>query len=183
MNPHSNTTFSLSERIKIALATLGGIGFAPKMPGTAGSLAALVPVSLAAILAHETVHSFEIISAAIAIGVVIAIALGLWVVPHMEKYWGNDPGCVVIDELVGMWVVLLFVLVNPIFHHSLASLCMWMGWSFALFRLFDITKPFPIYHLNNQKGAFFVMFDDVLAGIYACGGLFFLWLTWQQFGK
>jgi phosphatidylglycerophosphatase A len=161
VNPHSHTNFSPLERIKIALATIGGIGFVPKMPGTAGSLAALVPVLLAATLAQGTAHSFDIISVAIAIGIVIAILLGLWVVPLMEKHWGNDPGCVVIDEVV----------------------CMWMGWSFALFRLFDITKPFPIYHLNNQKGAFFVMFDDVLAGIYACGGLFFVWLIWQQFEK
>jgi phosphatidylglycerophosphatase A len=183
VNQHSNTNFSPSERIKIALATLGGIGFIPKMPGTAGSLAALVPILLAITLVRGAAHSFEIISISVAIGIVIAIALGLWVVPFMEKHWGNDPGCVIIDELVGMWIVLLFVLVNPIFHHSLPSLCMWMGWSFALFRLFDITKPFPISYLNNQKGAFFVMFDDVLAGIYACGGLFFLWLTWQQFGR
>jgi len=183
VKPPLFATFSLVDRLKIVLATLGGVGFSPKMPGTIGSFAALAPIALATALVDKAGTGFTGLSLVVAIGIVSALFVGLWVVPVMEKHWGNDPGCVVIDEFVGMWVVLLFVLLNPLFSHSLSHLFVWMTLGFALFRLFDITKPFPIYRLNEQKGAFFVMFDDVLAGLYACGGLFLIWLIWQQFGK
>lgn len=175
------TKFSPLDRVKIAFATLGGVGFAPTMPGTAGSFVALVPILVAILLTDATEWNF--VGIGIATGIIIGLFMGLWVVPIMEKHWGNDPSCVVIDELVGVWIVSLFVLLSPIFPHTLPHIVIWMGLGFALFRLFDIAKPFPINRLNAQKGAFFVMIDDVLAGLYASAGLFFLWLIWQQFEK
>ena len=178
MKPLPFSSFSPQERIKIVIATLGGVGFTPKIPGTAGSLLALVPILLLVSIDNNYNMAFIL-----GIGIALSFLLGLWSVPVMEAHWGNDPGCVVIDELLGMWAVLLFTVLIPIFSPSLPQLTVWMMVGFVLFRLFDIAKPFPISWLNGQKGAFFVMIDDVLAGIYACGGLFLLWLIWQQFGK
>lgn len=178
MKPLPFSSFSPQERIKIAVATLGGVGFTPKIPGTVGSLLALVPILLLVSVGNDYNTAFIL-----GVGIVLSLLLGLWSVPVMEAHWGNDPGCVVIDELLGMWTVLLFTVLIPIFSPSLPQLMMWMMVGFVLFRFFDITKPFPISWLNEQKGAFFVMIDDVLAAIYASGGLFFIWLTWQQFEK
>jgi phosphatidylglycerophosphatase A len=65
---------------------------------------------------------------------------------------------VVIDEVVGQWIPLLIAGVN-----------LWLYVpAFLLFRLFDIWKPWPISWLDkNVKGAFGVMIDDILAGIFA----------------
>ncbi len=176
----SPSSFSLRDRIKIGVATLGGLGFVPKMPGTVGSFAALLPVIIASSVAGFGAVALE---AALMVGIITSLMLGLWSVPLMEEHWGDDPGCVVIDEALGMWIVLLFVVATPIFSQAMPQLLIWMAIGFALFRLFDIAKPFPISRLNEGKGAFFVMIDDVVAGIYASGGLFSLWLMYQQFGK
>lgn len=73
-------------------------------------------------------------------------------------FWGSDPQKVVIDEMVGVWVPLLAVPASDIWL-ALAS--------FVLFRLFDILKPLGIRTLDRRKGAFYVMADDILAGVYS----------------
>jgi phosphatidylglycerophosphatase A len=70
----------------------------------------------------------------------------------------KDPGEIVVDEVVGMWITL--ALVPP-------SISLYVI-GFALFRVFDIFKPWPVNWADRQlPGAFGVMVDDVLAGIYA----------------
>jgi phosphatidylglycerophosphatase A len=73
-------------------------------------------------------------------------------------FWGNDPSRVVVDEMVGVWIPLL---ASPLgsFWYALAS--------FILFRFFDILKPLGIRSLDRRIGAFWVMADDILAGIYS----------------
>jgi phosphatidylglycerophosphatase A len=68
-----------------------------------------------------------------------------------------DPGHVVIDEVAGQWIALLFSRVN--LSHLLAG--------FLLFRLFDIVKPWPARRLENLPGGWGIMLDDVAAGVYA----------------
>ena len=77
-----------------------------------------------------------------------------------EKNWKeHDPGWIVIDELVGQWLCFAFV---PEWNAlNLAA-------SFILFRFFDILKPAPIKQIDKKlKGGLGVMFDDVVAGIFA----------------
>ncbi|MCU0428066.1 MAG: phosphatidylglycerophosphatase A [Candidatus Kapabacteria bacterium] len=166
------------DRIKIGIATLGNIGFVPKIPGTVGSFAAL----LLAGAVHYAVgmeRAGYVLLGATGIGVM----LGLWAVPLMETHWGDDPSCVVIDELVGMWTVLAFVELMPMFLKIPSHLVWWSLGAFVLFRVFDIAKPFPISQLNEQKGAFFVIVDDLVAGIFASVGLLLIWLIWQLLGN
>ncbi|MCB0573694.1 MAG: phosphatidylglycerophosphatase A, partial [Saprospiraceae bacterium] len=71
--------------------------------------------------------------------------------------WGEDPRHVVADEMVGMWLTLVglpLTLVN-------------IGVGFALFRFFDIAKPFGIRRMESIPGGWGVVLDDVLAGVYA----------------
>jgi len=76
---------------------------------------------------------------------------------RMEKTHGKDPHCVVIDEVVGIQVVLLGA--TP----SLAGVIA----AFVLFRIFDVWKPYPIDKLQSLPGGWGIVADDVVAGIYS----------------
>jgi len=71
----------------------------------------------------------------------------------------EDPGFVVIDEVAGQWIALLGS--PPNWRHALIAL--------VLFRIFDITKPFPARQLERLPGGWGIVFDDVAAGLYAWG--------------
>jgi phosphatidylglycerophosphatase A len=123
-----------------------GLGLVPVAPGTVGSLAALPP-GLALLWLSP---------AALAAGVVVVVALGLWAIRAAGA--GDDPGWVVIDEVAGQWIALL-ALAHPSALGALAA--------FAAFRLFDIVKPGPVGWAERLPGALGVMADDVLAGVLA----------------
>jgi len=76
---------------------------------------------------------------------------------RMEKTHGKDPHCVVIDEVVGIQVVLLGA--TP----SLAGVIA----AFVLFRIFDVWKPYPIDKLQSLAGGWGIVADDVVAGLYS----------------
>ena len=79
----------------------------------------------------------------------------------MEKYWGQDPRAVVIDEYVGTWIPLLVV---PCGVHTWIFAII----GFALFRIIDIFKPLGCRKIEEiMPGGWGVMFDDILAAIYA----------------
>jgi phosphatidylglycerophosphatase A len=69
----------------------------------------------------------------------------------------KDPGIVVVDEIVGMWVTLLFLPFTP----------MTAALGFLLFRAMDIVKPYPARELEGLRAGWGIMADDVMAGIYA----------------
>jgi phosphatidylglycerophosphatase A len=82
--------------------------------------------------------------------------VGVWSSSVMERFWGKDPSKVVIDEVAGMCVGLLFVPVNVKFLLS----------AFILFRFFDIVKPLYIRKTELLPKGWGIMMDDVHAGIY-----------------
>ena len=84
--------------------------------------------------------------------------LGTWATARLQPYWGEDPSRVVVDEMVGVWIPLLVVQPKE-WAWALAAL--------VLFRFFDIVKPLGIKKLDRKTGAFWVMGDDILGGIYA----------------
>ncbi len=134
-------------------STVIKIGYLPLAPGTWGSLAALAFWYL--IL--PTISSITFI-----VTIVIIFVLGIYTSSITERVLGKiDPSIIVIDEWVGQWIALLF----------LPKSFVWGIVAFALFRLFDIWKPYPIHRLDNIKGGFGIMIDDVLAGIYALIGV------------
>ncbi len=130
-----------------------GSGFWPWGPGTAGALTGMLIWYALSFMLNSTLLFAVTLSC-----IVVFTIAGTWAVRRLSPFWGSDPQKVVIDEMVGVWVPLLAVPASDIWL-ALAS--------FVLFRLFDILKPFGIRTLDRRKGAFYVMADDILAGVYS----------------
>ena len=148
------------------VATFFGAGLGKPGPGTWGSVAALLLWALAGIGVHASSHILLILLLA---GIAISIALGVPAATIVARESGrHDPGFVVIDEVAGQWIALLFSPAD--WRHGLIAL--------ILFRLFDITKPFPARQLENLPEGWGIVFDDVAAGLYALGvaSLLRLWI-------
>lgn len=124
-------------------------GKSPVAPGTAGSL-----VGLAFYLLIPGFHGWIMLAA-----VVFFFFVGVWTAAEIEKTEGHDAGLITIDEVVGMWISLLF----------LPDVGLWkiVITAFFLFRIYDIVKPFPAGRSQRLPGGWGVMVDDVFAGIYA----------------
>ncbi len=139
---------SFFPRLPLLLATGFHLGRIPYAPGTAGSLAALLvflPLRHLPWMFHLPV-------------VALLFAVGIYAADRaVIALSAKDPSAVIIDEVVGCWVALLGI--PP---HLAPILC-----AFALFRLFDIWKPFPADRVESLPGAWGIMLDDLVAGIYA----------------
>ena len=88
---------------------------------------------------------------------IVITLLGIYVGNRVEPYWGKDSYRVVIDEVAGMLVTMLFIPAN--LYYLLIGL--------VLFRFFDMVKPLYIRKMEDLPGGTGVMMDDVLAGVYA----------------
>lgn len=157
----------MSVKFKYLIGTGLGSGLLPKAPGTWGSMASLIP-------AWAMIHFWGWMSLPILL-VTFTIA-GFWSAGWFESKYGNDPGIFVIDEWAGQMIPLFIIVIYP----EIGFPILFTG-AFLLFRLFDITKPFGIDALQQFKGASGIMFDDILAGIYALGTLFFLIFAYYTF--
>ena len=126
-----------------------GSGLAPKAPGTFGTL---IGLPLFWLISAYTLQTQLIIIAALFI-------IGIYFCDKTGKALGvSDHGSIVWDEIVAIMLVLTIVPVSVF----------WWTLAFALFRLFDIWKPFPIRQFDAKlKNGFGVMFDDLLAAMYA----------------
>jgi phosphatidylglycerophosphatase A len=140
-----------------AVATFFGIGRLKPGPGTYGSVAAVLLWAGAGHYLHLTPSTLLI---ALLIGIFLALIFGIPAATIVERQSGRrDPGFVVIDEVAGQWVALLFSPAD--WRHGLIAL--------VLFRLFDIVKPFPVRRFERLPGGWGIVFDDVAAGLYALG--------------
>jgi phosphatidylglycerophosphatase A len=141
---------SPADRLTLCLATGCGIGYAPKAPGTFGSLLGVLLVWLLQWLALPTV-----------VHVVVAVLLLLVGVPICGRAatlcGREDPPQVVYDEIAAFLIVFAFT------ELTLLSAAIGFGW----FRLFDIAKPWPIRRLEHLPRGWGVMADDALAGVFA----------------
>ena len=139
------------------IATFFGSGLLKPAPGTWGSLAALLLWAALAMGAHAPASTLLI---ALVAGIVLSTAFGVPAATIAARESGRkDPGFVVIDEVVGQWIALLLSPAD--WKHGLIAL--------VLFRLFDITKPFPARQLEALPEGWGIVFDDVAAGLYAWG--------------
>ena len=126
-----------------------GSGLAPVAPGTFGSIPGL--------LLFWLTMDFGLY---VQLGIVAATALaGIWICGESARRIGvHDHGGIVWDEIVGMYVTLLFA---PV---SVAGFVL----AFVLFRVMDIVKPWPIRDLDHRLGGGLgIMLDDLLAALYA----------------
>ncbi len=132
------------------VASVGRVGTLPWAPGTWASLLCLGPVYL---LRDLTVVPF------VSLWLVLAV-LGAWAADIVEREKGLvDPGFIVIDEVVGMLVAATFIDRSSVLQLFTA---------FALFRGFDMLKPWPVSAIEQRvRGGAGVIADDVAAGLCA----------------
>lgn len=142
--------FDLSQPVQF-LALGFGSGLAPKAPGTFGTLAA-IPVFLLLIILMPTPLPY-------AITVSVMGVAGIYICGKAADDVGvHDHPAIVWDEFVGFFITMFMV---PVSWQSILV-------GFLLFRLFDIVKPWPISFIDKKMtGGLGIMFDDVLAGIFA----------------
>jgi len=139
------------------VATFFGAGFGKPGPGTWGSVGAVLLWAAFAWGLHLAPHALLLTLFA---GIALTLVLGIPASTVVARESGReDPQIVVIDEVAGQWIALLF---SPFdWRHALIAL--------VLFRLFDITKPFPVRQLEQLPEGWGIVFDDVAAGLYALG--------------
>ena len=138
----------------ILVATMFGAGRAPIVPGTVGTLAA-VPL---AVLAERLLPDWGFLVAAAGIAL-----LGVWTSGVAARVMAvRDPGPVVIDEVAGYFVTLLF-LPPGLWKHPWTVILL----GFFLFRAMDIIKPQPARWAEGLPGGWGIVVDDLIAGAYA----------------
>ncbi|MDI6767661.1 MAG: phosphatidylglycerophosphatase A [Bacteroidota bacterium] len=122
-------------------------GYSPIAPGTCGSI---VGILIYAVPGFESPLIIITMS-------IFFFLIGVYVSSVMENKLGDDPSIVVIDEIVGMWISLIFL------PKSLTVILI----AFFFFRAYDIFKPQPARYVEKYKNGWGIMLDDVVAGIYA----------------
>ena len=143
-------------RAAVFIATVGYIGYAPVAPGTFGSAAGLALFVLLRAIGLPWLEPLVIVA---------IFAAGAWAGNVAERYFGGiDPGPVVIDEVLGMLITLMFVPVS------------WVGalLGFLVFRILDIVKPWPARQMESLHGGVGVMADDAMAAVY---GNIIMWIA------
>ncbi len=121
-------------------------GYIPFISGTYGSLAALI---IYYIPGFENI--FILIPA-----IIIFTFYGIYVGSKFEIVYGKDPSECTIDEVVGMWISLIFLPKTIIISIS----------TFIIWRILDIIKPFPARNFEKLKGGLGIIMDDITSGIY-----------------
>jgi phosphatidylglycerophosphatase A len=127
-----------------------GSGLLPKGPGTAGTLLGLL-LFIPLLLWNEWLAWAVLL---------LGTLFGSTICGKSSEYLDvHDHGGIVWDEFVGIWLVLVLLPEQSFLYWMLA---------FAMFRLFDIWKPWPILWVDHKvEGGFGIMLDDILAAIYA----------------
>ena len=138
------------------LASGFGTGYTPYLSGTVGSL---VGVPIFFVLSHFNWLPYFAITSGLTLFAIWISNLALPLYTHPKKQ--GDPSQIVIDEVVGQMITF------GLFAGSYQLSAIYIATGFALFRLFDITKPFPIRRLERLPGGLGVVADDVGAGLYA----------------
>ena len=129
-------------------------------PGTCGSAVAS-GIYLAAVWAGVGPYTAALVMLAVAAwGFAVTILYGDQAIAR----YGPDPRMIVSDELCGQAITYL-----GLWHFSggAKEMVLWAGAGFLLFRFFDIVKPPPARQLERVRGAWGVLLDDVMAGVYA----------------
>lgn len=135
-----------------------GAGLSPKAPGTVGTLVAVPIYCLLA--ANLSLPVYAIVT-------ILFIVAGCWICGKTARDLGvHDHGGIVWDEIAGFMCALLGL---PLHWINVVL-------AFALFRLFDIWKPWPISWLDRRvKGGVGIMLDDVAAGLLSCVCIHLVW--------
>jgi len=137
-----------------AFATGFGSGYSPFAPGTAGAIVGVIMLWFS----HQFLFPNEVISYPVflLLATIVFFFIGVVATNQLEHEWGKDPSKIVIDEIIGVWIGMLWLPIEwP-----------WILAAFVLFRFFDISKILGIRKMEALPGGWGVMMDDVLAGVY-----------------
>lgn len=147
-----------------AVSTVFGIGYSRVAPGTLASLVAAVFLWF----------FYTWFLSWLSLVIIALFFVGVYTSAIVAKSSAvDDPSFVVIDEWVGMWLALYpFVGWHSVIQQSLFDYIV----VFVFFRLFDITKPFPLKHLEHIPGGWGIMLDDVGAALYAILASLFIFM-------
>src|ERR1700733_2358054 len=137
-------------KLALLISTCLGLGYAPKGGGTLAAIACCI-------VWYLTWPYYNVYVYAPLLVTILLMAAGVWSSGRMERRWSKDNYRIVIDEVVGMCCTLLFIPVRWPFVLT----------GLVLFRFFDIAKPLYIRRMEELKGGWGVMMDDVLAGLYS----------------
>ena len=135
-------------KIAFFIWTAGFAGLVPVAPGTAGSVVGLVLLILVRAGGNDWIEALVLVT---------VVVIGTWSASVAERHYRReDPGEIVVDEVAGMMLTLLWVPSG------------WMPFliGFVVFRFFDIVKPFPARLAERLPGGWGVMADDLVAGLY-----------------
>ena len=148
-------------KINFLFVTLFGIGKIKKIPGSIASLATTL-------FLFFLFHILNISPNIVLISVIIIFFISLYAVKIFIKDLDNkDPKEIVIDEFIGQSIPLCLYEVAHNVPKETAEILKFYFIMFILFRIFDITKPFPVsYYEKNFKNSLGVIMDDVCAGLY-----------------
>ena len=148
-------------KINFLFVTLFGIGKIKKIPGSIASLATTL-------FLFFLFHILNISPNIVLISVIIIFFISLYAVNIFIKNLENkDPKEVVIDEFIGQSIPLSLYEVAHNVPKETSEILKFYFIMFILFRIFDITKPFPVsYYEKNFKNSLGVIMDDICAGLY-----------------
>ena len=155
--------------MKRLLTSSFGLGWLPVAPGTWGSLPPVVIFALACHFDAAPIVTAIIMAAIVLAASVVCVKLAPAAIKETGK---NDPGEVVVDEVAGQAVTFLAVIFFNVENLSTGEICTAAMLGFLLFRIFDISKPWPIRKLEKFPEGWGILADDLLAGVFAGIALF-----------
>ena len=151
----------MTKKIIYLFVTLFGIGKLKKIPGSYASLATTI-------FLFFLFHIFNVSPNIVLISVIIVFFISLFAINFIIKDFDNkDPKEIVIDEFIGQSIPISLYEIAHEGSKETSQVLTFYFIMFVLFRIFDITKPYPVsYYDKNFKNSFGVIMDDVCAGLY-----------------
>ena len=151
------------KKINVLLSTFFGYGYLTKIPGTVTSAVTAFFIYIAYEILGYTDLKFSIIF------FTLLFFYSFYAVKDSESNFENkDPRQIVIDEVLGQSMPLIFLLYLNQTNQISISVEIYYFLSFIFFRFFDIIKPFPVsYFDKNYKNYFGIIMDDIMAGLYS----------------
>ena len=167
MNPDDHSASAIAQQpiVRLLLShplhtiALGfGSGLSPWAPGTVGTLFGWATFRALDMMLSPSVLLLLIL---------ISFVVGIVAIERTGNALGEiDHGGIVWDEIVPFWGILWLL------SNSIGDSLLWQGIAFALFRFYDITKPWPARHYDRHvKNGYGVMMDDVIAALYSVASL------------
>ena len=148
------------KQTNILILTMLGLGYSKFAPGTV--------TSFITCLIYIFFFNFQININFLILGLIFIFIYSVFAVDSLKNYFNQiDSKKIVIDEFIGQSIPILTIY-SIIQKNNMGDFILYTFISFILFRIFDITKPYPIGKIDkNMKNGFGVILDDIVAGIYS----------------